>query len=212
MLELHYAPGTIASAVAIALEELGLPFEPVRVDFAAAEQTKPPYLELNPKGRVPTLVTARGPLTETGAILDYLAALAPSGGYAGTPMMPSDPFDAARVRAVMYYLASTAHVNHAHKGRGPRWATQESSFADMKAKVPETMAATCAYLEEHVVEGPFVMGDMITMADPYLYVITTWLKGDGIDIADYPKLAAFADAMEDRPSVQAARDRGMLPR
>lgn len=212
MLELHYAPGTIGSAVAIALEELGLPYTPVLVDFTEAEQTKPAYLELNPKGRVPTLVTARGPLTETGAILDYLAALTPNGGHAGAPMMPTDPFDAARVRSVMYYIATTVHVNHAHKRRGSRWATQEASFADMAAKVPETMAGCCAVLEEHFIEGPFVMGETVTLADCYLFVIATWLAGDGVEIADYPKLAAFAEAMEARASVQAVRDRGMLSR
>ena len=60
MLKLHYAPGTISVAVAIALEEAGLAYEPVKVDFASAEQTAAPYLALNPKGRVPTLVTEAG--------------------------------------------------------------------------------------------------------------------------------------------------------
>ncbi|HBB82106.1 MAG TPA: glutathione S-transferase, partial [Sulfitobacter sp.] len=81
MLKLHYAPGTISVAVAIALEEAGLAYEPVKVDFASAEQTAAPYLALNPKGRVPTLVTEAGSaLTETGALLDYVAARAPEAG------------------------------------------------------------------------------------------------------------------------------------
>nr|WP_158966014.1 glutathione S-transferase family protein [Chachezhania sediminis] len=209
---LHYAPGTIASAVAIALEELGLPYELQQVSFAEAEQTGPAFHALNPKGRVPVLVTARGPLTETGAILEYLAQLAPAGGPEGAALMPADAYDAARVRSVMYYLASTVHVAHAHMRRGTRWATQESSFADMAAKVPQNMADCCAFLEDNVIEGPFVLGETLTLADPYLYVITTWLKADEVDIAEYPKLAVFAAAMEERASVATVRSRNMLSR
>ena len=55
MLTLYFTPGTISVAVAIAIEEAALPYQPVRVDFATAEQTKPEYLAINPKGRVPAL-------------------------------------------------------------------------------------------------------------------------------------------------------------
>ena len=106
MLKLHYAPGTISVAVAIALEEAGLAYEPVKVDFASAEQTAAPYLALNPKGRVPALIGDDGTvMTETGALLDYIAALAPQAG-----LLPADAQSAAHMRGVMYYLASTMHV------------------------------------------------------------------------------------------------------
>ena len=60
MLILHYAPNTISVAVAIGLEETRVDYDPVKVDFANAAQTKAEYLAINPKGRVPTLVTERG--------------------------------------------------------------------------------------------------------------------------------------------------------
>ena len=98
MLKLYYASGTISIAVAIALEEAGLAYEPLKVDFGAAAQTKPDYLKINPKGRVPALVTEAGTiLTETGALLDYIAALAPEAG-----LIPTAPEDAAHMRSVMY--------------------------------------------------------------------------------------------------------------
>ena len=101
MMKLYYAPGTISIAVAIGLEEAGLDYEAVKVDFASAEQTKPTYLKLNPKGRVPALITDSGTtLTETGALLEYVAALKPAAG-----VVPSDAEDAAHMRSVMYYLA-----------------------------------------------------------------------------------------------------------
>lgn len=196
MLKLYCAPHTIATAVVIALNE-GVHWEPIRIDLAGGEQTREPYLSLNPKGRVPVLVTPEGPLTEAGAILEYI------GETAVPKLVPTDPLQRASMREVMYYLASTMHVNHAHRFRGYRWADQESSFADMKAKVPETMAASCAYLED-IITGPYIFGPEPTLADCHLYAIATWLKGDGVDIANYPKLAAFKAEMETRASVQKA--------
>ena len=203
MLKLYWAPGTVASASAIALEEGNVHWEGIRVDFASGEQTKPAYHSVNPKGRVPALATPEGVLTETGAILEYIAATAVPG------LVPVDPLQAARMREVMYYLASTMHVNHAHKMRGSRWADDERSWADMKAKVPETMAASCAYIED-LVEGPFLFGDHVTLADAWLYTISTWLEADGVDVSRFPKLEAFREAMSARTSVKAVRDLEMM--
>ncbi len=206
MMKLYYAPGTISVAVAIGLEEAGITYDPVKVDFASAEQTKPDYLSLNPKGRVPALVTDTGAvLTETGALLDYVAALRPEAG-----LVPATPEQAAHVRAVMYYLASTMHVAHAHKMRGSRWADQQSSFDDMTAKVPQTMAACASYVQSDCLRGDYVAGAAFSIADPYLFVVCNWLQGDGVSPDDFPAVRAFLDRMETRASVKAVRDRGML--
>lgn len=202
MLQLHCAPNTIAVAVIVALNE-GVHWEPVRLDFKSADQTKPDYLALNPKGRVPTLITPEGPLTETGAILEYI------GETAVPKLVPADPLQRARMREVMFYLASTMHVNHAHKLRGARWANEQSSFDDMTAKVPETMAASCAFLEPQIT-GPYLFGPEPTLADCYLYAISTWLEADGVTVSDYPKLVAWRDKMETRASVQQARADGFI--
>lgn len=195
-MKLYFAKGTISIAVAIALHEAGLKFEPVRLDFRAGEQSGADYLAINPKGRVPALVTEKGILTETGALLDYIADIAPEAG-----LRPSDPTQAARMREAMYYIASTMHVNHAHKMRGHRWADQQSSFDDMKAKSVQTMTDSAAYVENHVLGGPFVLGDTVSLADAYLYVACNWLEGDGVNVADFPKIAAFLQAMRARASV-----------
>lgn len=203
MLKLYWAPNTIASATAIVLNEGNVPWEGIRVDVASGEQTKPAFHKVNPKGRVPALVTPEGVLTETGAILEYLAATeVPS-------LVPVDPLHAARMREVMYFLASTMHVNHAHKMRGARWADEKRSWADMTAKVPETMALSCTYIEA-LIAGPFLFGDHVTLADAWLYTISCWLEADGVDIADFPKLAAFRAAMASRASVRTAHDMGMI--
>ena len=200
MLSLHYAPHTISVAVAIVLEEIGADYLAVPVNFAAAEQTMPAYRGINPKGRVPALETAQGVLTETGAILEYIAP----------HMVPRDPFAAAQMRALMYYLASTMHVNHADKLRGARWADEESSFADMARKVPQTMAASCDYLEALLPRLPFWGDTDMVLSDPYLYVVLSWLPGDGVDVSRYPQVQAFQHKMNARPSVQRIYDKGML--
>lgn len=205
MLTLYYTPGTISIATAIALHEAGLSFEAIKVDFATAEQTKPAYQEINPKGRVPALVTEQGILTETGALLEYIAARAPGAG-----LVPEDAFQAAKMREVMFYLASTMHVNHAHRMRGSRWATRQDSFDDMAAKVPETMAASAAHIEQHGLAGPYVLGEKFSIADPYLFVICSWLGGDGVDVARYGKITAFMEAMNARPVVRDLRAKGMI--
>ncbi|QIE46317.1 glutathione S-transferase family protein [Pseudohalocynthiibacter aestuariivivens] len=204
-MKLYYAKGTISIASAIALYEAGKEFTPRPVDFAAGEQTKPAYHAINPKGRVPVLDLDGTLLTETGAILEYIAATAPDAG-----LMPTDPLEAAHVRAVMYYLASTMHPNHAHKMRGARWANEASSHADMTAKVPETMTACARYVEDHCLRGPLVNGAALTVADPYLFMLCHWLEGDGVDTAPFPKIRAFLAAMEERASVKSVRAAGML--
>ena len=204
-MKLFASPGSISVAVAIALEEAGVDHDIHMLDFTKDEQRSPDYARINPKGRVPALVLDDGTiLTETGALLEFVAAHDPR-------LMPANPTHAAKARAVMYYLASTMHVNHAHKMRGHRWADQESSWQDMTAKVPETMTASAQFVEEHCIEGPFVIGTHISIADFYLYVVCTWLPGDGVDLAPFPKIRAFMAEMEGRHSIEVMRTKGLLP-
>ena len=200
MLRLHYAPRTISVAVAIVLEETGTAYDAVRLDFATAEQAQEDYRRINPKGRVPALETPDGILTETGALLEFVA---PS-------LVPNDPYAAAKMRELMCYLNGTMHPHHAHGLRGERWADQDSSFADMKQKVPERMADCCTYLEEHLPALPFPIGQMQVLSDAYLYVVLTWLKGDGVEIEDHPLLARFHHQMNGHRSIQAVYEKGML--
>lgn len=204
-MQLYYAPRTISIAVAIALEEAGLDYEAVRLDFAEGDQSKPAYKQINPKGRVPALAVDGGILTETGALLEYVATVAPD-----VNLVPADPVMAARMREVMYYLASTMHVNHAHKLRGARWADKKASWKDMTAKVAQTMTTSCEYIVSNGLRGPFVLGDTVSLADAYLYVVCSWLEGDGVDVPAFPKILAFREAMEARASVQAVRAAGMI--
>ena len=199
MLKLFATKGTISVAVALVLEEVEADYELCLIDFAVDEQRSQAYLEVNPKGRVPALVTAGGTLTETAAVLEYIAP----------NMLPRDAFESAKHREISYYLAATMHINHAHKLRGYRWADLETSYEDMRAKVPQTMAESCAYVED-VIVGPYIFGAQFTLADAYLFVITQWLSGDGVEIQNYPKLAQLQRSVAARPSVARIAEKGLL--
>jgi glutathione S-transferase len=196
-MKLYYATGTCALASHIALEEAGAEYSTVKISFATNEQRSPEYLEINPKGRVPALVTDRGVLTETPAMLAYIAQSFPEAKLA--PL--DDPFRFAEVQAFNNYLCSTVHINHAHRPRGSRWADDSAALEAMKKKVPETMAACFDLIENKMMSGPWVMGDAYTICDPYLFTLAGWLEGDSVDIARFPKVKAHGERMAARPAV-----------
>jgi glutathione S-transferase len=200
MMKLYFAKGTCALASHIALEEAGAEYSTVRINFAASEQQSPEYLAINPKGRVPTLVTDRGTLTETPAMLAFIAQSFPKARLA--PL--DDPFGFAEVQAFNSYLCSTVHVAHAHRMRGARWADDPGAIEAMKRKVPQTVAACFDMIESKMFQGPWVMGETYTICDPYLFTIAQWLEGDSVDPSKFPKVKAHRDRMSERAAVRKA--------
>jgi glutathione S-transferase len=200
MLTLYFAPGTCALASLIALEESGLTYEGKRIDTGKGEQLTPEYLAINPKGRVPAMVTDRGTLTETPAILAYIAQVASSARLA--PL--EDFFAFGRMQAFNSYLCSTVHINHAHGRRGGRWTDDAAAIETMKAKVPQTMGDSFAVIEEKMLAGPWVMGENYSVADAYLFTMSRWLTGDGVDRTRFAKVDTHHARMLERPAVQRA--------
>ena len=197
MIKLYYSPGSCALASHIALEEAGADYEVVRIDFGSEEQRKPDFLAINPKGRVPALISENGILTETPAILVFI-----SQSYAASSLAPiDDPWALAQAQAFNNYLCATVHVAHAHGGRGHRWADEETSFEDMRQKVPQTMSDCYALIENDYLKGPWVLGDKYSICDMYLYTVSRWLERDRVDISRFPKVKAQFDAIEQRPAV-----------
>jgi glutathione S-transferase len=200
MLTLYYAAGTCALATHLALEYSGADYEAKRIDFKAEQQRQPDFLKINPKGRVPALVTDRGVLTENTALLQYVAQSFPQANLA--PL--DDAFLLAKVNEFNGYLSSTVHVAHAHKGRGYRWvdAADTASQDAMKKKVAQNMADCFTLIEEKYLKGPWVLGERFSTADMYLYTLAGWLEGDGVDVKRFPKVADHMQRMEAQPQVQ----------
>ena len=202
MLKLFYTPGTCALASHIALEEAGADYEAVRVDFSSNEQQSADYLAVNPKGRVPALVTGKGVLTETPAILAFICQTFPDAGLGPN----DDPYAFAQVQAFNSYLCSTVHINHAHRMRGSRWVDDANSDAikAMQAKVPESVGACFELIESDMLQGPWVMGENYTICDPYLFTLAQWMEGDGVDLGRYPKVVDHRTRVGDRAAVKRA--------
>jgi len=200
MLTLYYTAHTCSLASHIALLDAGATYELKRIDFGRTEQQSPAYLEINPKARVPAMVTPRGILTETPAILVFIAQSFPAARLA--PML--DPFAFAEMQSFNSYLCSTLHVAHAHRMRGNRWADDPASFADMKRKVPQSVGACYELIERRLLKGPWVMGESYTVADPYLFTLAQWLEGDGVDPARIPRVMEHRSRMAERANVKQA--------
>src|SRR6266516_2822625 len=197
MIKLYYAPDTCALASHIALEDAGAEYASVRIDFAREEQRSQNYLAINPKGRVPAMVTDRGILTETPAMLAFIAQSFPRADLA--PL--EDPFAFAQVQAFNSYLCSTVHVAHAHRMRGHRWADDEAA---MRRKVPQSVGACYELIEREMLNEPWVMGEDYTICDPYLFTLAQWMEADGVDPARLPKLSDHRRRVSERPAVRKA--------
>lgn len=197
MLTFYFAPDTCALASHVALREAGADFRLERIDFSTTQQQSSDYLALNPAGRVPALVTPEGVLTETPAILAYIAQ-----SYPAARLMPEDPFAFAQAQSFNSYLCATLHVAHAHRMRGHRWADEEAAFEAMRRKVPESVGACWAHVEEHRFLGPYVMGESYSICDPYLFTLAQWMEADGVNPARFPKVAAHREMMAARETVQ----------
>lgn len=200
MLDFYYAPGTCALASHIALEDAGAEYSLHRLDFRNEEQRTPEFLAINPKGRVPALVTPSGVLTETPALLAYIAQSHPAAKLA--PL--DDPFAFGQIHAFNSYLCATLHVAHAHRMRGHRWVDDPAAIAAMQRKVPESVGACFAYIEEQAFVGPFAMGETYSIADSYLFTVAQWMELDSVDPAQFPKVLAHREMMRKRSSVQDA--------
>lgn len=209
MLNLFYAPHTCALASHIALEEAGADYTLTRISFASADQRKPEFLAINPKGRVPALVTDRGVLTETPAMLAYIAQSYPKAKLA--PL--DDAFAFAQAQAFNSYLCSTVHVAHAHRMRGSRWvgADDTHSLEAMKKKVPQIVYEAFALIEQHMLAGPWVLGEAYSICDAYLFTLAQWLESDGVDPARLPRIAEHRRRVGERPAVQRALAAELAP-
>jgi glutathione S-transferase len=199
MLKLYYTPNTCSLATHIALIDAGADYELVRLSFASEDQRKPEFTKLNPKARVPALVTEHGVLTETPALLVYVAQRFPAAKLA--PL--DNPFALAQVQAFNSYLCSSLHVAHAHRMRGYRWADEPEAIAAMQRKVPHSVTQGFELIERDLA-GPWVMGERYTICDPYLFTLAQWLEADGVDTRKLPRVMAHRARCAALPNVKRA--------
>jgi glutathione S-transferase len=193
MMKLYYAPGACSQAVHIALHEAGIEHESESVDLRAKRtESGEDYWAINPKGAVPALDLGDGQvLTENAAILQFIGDL--TGNEALLP--PVGDLKRYRVLEWLNFIATELH-----KGFAPLW--NPASSEDAKEGARAMLAKKFDFAERQLGAGPFVMGDRLTIADPYLFVMLGWTGHHGIALDRWPGLTAYAGRMRERPAVQ----------
>jgi glutathione S-transferase len=201
-LKLFYSPSACSLATHIVLEEAGADYELVLASTRDGSVRKPEYLAINPKGRVPALQTDRGVLTETPAILGWVAQ-----AYPDAKLAPAgDDFAFAQMQAFNTFLASSMHIMFALHWRTYRFVEGDEHLAAVKAHAPKALAEQFQLVEDRLQDGrAWVHGEAYTTSDPYLLVFTRWLDETGLGaLDDYPHVKAHKARAEARPAVKRA--------
>ncbi len=198
----YYAPRSNADRIHASLEELGVPYEKVKIDIRAGEQKKPELLALNPNGKVPTIVLDGTPMFESVAI--QIALGERYGVEKGVwPALGSPEHLSALTwlvwgqvslgAAVMRYMANTSE-----------YTPKELHHAGQAEAALKEAHSLLAILEAHLATRAFLTGDRFTLADLDVASVLGWAAHAGnISLDAYPKLTAWLGTISQRPASQA---------
>ena len=191
-MKLYYSPGACSQAPHILLHELGLTHDSERVDLRAKRtESGRDYREINPKGAVPALELANGEvLTENAVVLQFL------GDRSGLEQVLPPMGDFRRYRVLEWVNYINTEI---HKSFGPLFKPDASD--ETKEYFKKQLGHHFEHVETSLGEGPYLMGDTLTLPDVYLFVMTGWAERMlGLD--RWPNLQAFRERMMSRDSVR----------
>jgi glutathione S-transferase len=201
-MKLYYSPGACSLSPHIALREAGMKFELEKAALKThtlADGTD--YYSIAPKGQVPLLELDDGErLTEGPVILQYLADHAPASGLAP----PAGTMARYRLMEWLNFITSELH-----KGFSPLFnpAMPQEAKEIFAAKLKERFA----FVDRKLEGSDYLMGDGFCVADAYLFTMTNWAAGVGVDLSDFKNIAAYRTRMLARPAVQdAMKAEGLL--
>jgi glutathione S-transferase len=195
IMKLYYAPGACSLAPHIVAREAGLRLDLEKVDLGSGRtETGAAFAEINPKGYVPALALDNGEvLTEASALVQYLADQAPGSGLAPA----AGTIERYRLLEWLGFISTEIH-----KGFGPLWKPDTPEAAKTIAR--NNLAKRFAYLDGRLAGGVFLLGDRFTVADAYLFTVTSWTNFHAIDLSPYPNLKAYMGRVAARPKVREA--------
>lgn len=194
---LYYSPGACSLAPHAALHEWGAPFEARPVLIAKGETTKPDYLALNPRGRVPLLVIDGAPISENTAILTWIGQQ--SGLYP-----EAHTIEAAKCGEWLGWLASSVHIAFAQIWRGPRFSDDAATLPAIRQRGYDAVHAFFNEIDAALQGRDYVLGDRLSIADFNLLPYYRWGGRIGLDMSRYPNWGAHMTRMMQRPSVRKA--------
>lgn len=194
-MKLYFSPFACSLASHIALREAGQTFELEKTDLRSKKTASgADFTAINPKGYVPALQLADGVvITEGAAVLQYIADLAPESGLAPA----NGTLSRVRLQEWLGFIATEVH-----KAYSPLFnpAITEDAAAAAKAR----LTGRYAWIDTQLAGREFLLGDTFTVADAYLFVVSNWGGRMGIDLAQWPNVAAWFARVGARPAVGAA--------
>lgn len=196
-MKLFYAPGACSIGIHLLLEEIGKPYEAARLDIRGGEAARPPFSDLNPKGKVPTLVRDDGSvLTEYPVIAHYLAKTNPEAN-----LLPKTDEAELRGAEAMDYCVATIHMQgFSRLFRPANFSPDEAAHDQVKARGRELVEKGFAVMDAALAGKQWVAGDY-SIADSALFYVEYW-GGKRLHMTLPPNLAAHLDRMLARPAVQ----------
>jgi glutathione S-transferase len=197
-MKFFWAQNTCAIGIRVILEELGLDYEPLKIDFASKQQFTPEYSAVNPKRKVPALVRDDGTtVTEFQAIAFWLARSHPGAG-----LLAEDLEGQTRAMEVMDFIVASVHMRGFTFVLVPMKFSQNAEFqAEIAAHGKAQIAIGFERLAEILGDQDWLMGGY-SIADATLFYITHWATMKGIEMPE--TIRAHHNRMLDRPAVQRA--------
>ncbi len=197
-MKLYYMPGACSFAPHIILNEAGYQYDVDKVDRSTRKTADgEDYNDVNPKGYVPALRLDDGQvLTEAAVILQYLADQKPASGLAP----PAGTLARYRLMEWLHFISTEIH-----KVFSPLFKPDITPAA-REAQITQ-LARRCEYVERHLREKPFLMGDVYTVADAYLFTVLSWSSRLNVDLQRWPNIGEYLARIGARPAVHAAKAR-----
>jgi glutathione S-transferase len=176
------------------LQELGVDFEPIRVNLLAGEHQRPEFLKINPAGKIPVLVDGDLVLTESVAIVLYLAET-----YSNRGLIPTDLKEQAQVNRWLLFAATELEQPLWCISRHTTLYPEEQRLPGDVVLASQEFKAMASVLEEHMQRRQFVVGDSVTVADFVLAYTLDWGNEDQL-LGGCPQLLAYMNRMYARPN------------
>lgn len=195
-MKLYYAPGACSLGIHVLMEEIGAPYEAIRLDIKTGDTQKPDFLAVNPKGKVPTLVRDDGRVvTEYPVIAHFLAENAPA-----VHLLPADKDAALTAAEVTDFCVATIHMQgFSRLFRPANFSPDEAGHEAVKARGRELVEKGFALLDKQMTGREWVAGTF-SYADSALFYVEYWAaKRLGLPLP--ANLAAHLDRMMARPAV-----------
>lgn len=203
MYTLYFAPGAAGMSTHWLLIELGVPHELRKLDLAAGEHKQPAYLALNPGGVVPTLLVDGVPMTESSALLLFLAERHADAGFSPPPGTPAR----AACLQWLFYLANTLMPAYRawffpHEPAGTECA------AAAKDTARQRIEAAWARIADHLAaSGPYMAGAELSLVDFHTTMLMRWSRNMPQPADRSPVLADYAKRMKARSSFKVLCER-----